>query len=53
MGGTKTAIDDLRAAVKANITATFHITANHKDRVGVDVARNQESINNSRLYAGI
>ena len=35
MGGTKTTIDDLRAAVKANITATFDITANDKDRVGL------------------
>ena len=52
MGGTKTTIDDLRAAVKANITANFDITANDKDRVGVDVARNQESINDSRHYAG-
>ena len=35
MGGTKTTMDDLRAAVKANITATFDITANGKDRVNV------------------
>ena len=49
----QTTIDDLRAVVKANITATFDITANDKDRVGVDVARNQESINDSRHYAGI
>ena len=53
MGGTKTTIDDFRAAVFANITATFDITANDKDRVGVDVARSQESINDSRHYAGI
>ena len=53
MGGTETTINDLRAAVKANITASFDITANDKDRVGVDVARNQESINDSRPYAGI
>ena len=52
MGGTNTTIDDLRAADKANITATFDMTANDKDRVGVDVARNQESINDSRHYAG-
>ena len=37
----------------ANITATFDITANDKDRVGVDVARTQESIHDSRHYAGI
>ena len=53
MGGTKTTIDDLRAAVKANSTATFDITVNDKDRVGADVAGNQESINFSRHYAGI
>ena len=53
MGGTKTTIDDLRAAVKANITATFDITANDKAKVGVDVARNQESVNDSRHCAGI
>ena len=52
MGGTKTTINDLRAAVKANITATFDITADGKDRVGVDLARNQESVNDSRHYAG-
>ena len=38
MGGIKITIDDLGAAVKANITATFDITANDKDRVGADVA---------------
>ena len=53
MGGTKTTVHDLTAAVKANITATFDIGANDKDRVGADVARNQESINFSRHYAGI
>ena len=53
MGGTKTTIDDFRAVVKANITATFDITANDKDRVGADVAGHQESINFSRHYAGI
>ena len=52
-GGTKTTIDDLMAAVKANITATFDITANDKDRVGADVAGNQGPINFSRHYAGI
>ena len=52
VGGTKTTIDDLSAAVKANITATFDITANDKDRVRVDVARNQGSVNDSRHYAG-
>ena len=51
MGGIKITIDDLGA--KANITATFDITANDKDRVGADVARNPESINFSRHYAGI
>ena len=45
MGGKKVAIDDLGAAVKANVTATFDITANDKDRVGADVARNPESTN--------
>ena len=45
MGGAKTTIDDLGAAVD--------ITANDKDRVGDDVAGNQESINFSRHYAGI
>ena len=53
MGGIKIAIDDFGAAVKANITATFDITANDKDRVGADVARNPESTNFSRHYAGI
>ena len=53
MGGTKTTTDGLRAAVKANITATFEISVNDKDRVGVNVARNQESINDSRHYAGV
>ena len=53
MGGVKITIDDLGAAVKANITATFDITANDKDRVGADVTRNPESINFSRHYAGI
>ena len=53
MGGIKITIDDLGAAVKANITATFDITANDKDRVGADVARNPESTNFSRHYAGI
>ena len=52
MGGIKITIDDL-AAVKANITATFDITANDKDRVGADVARNPESTNFSRHYAVI
>ena len=37
MGGTKATIDDLRAVVRANITVTIDITANDKDRVGVDV----------------
>ena len=49
MGGIKITIDDLGAAVKA----TFDITANDKDRVGADVARNPESTNFSRHYAGI
>ena len=49
MGGIKITIDDLGAAVKANITATFDRTANDKDRVGADVARNSESINFSSL----
>ena len=53
LGGTKATIDDLRAAVRANITATFDIPANGKDRVGVDVAWSQESVNNPRLYFGI
>ena len=44
MGGIKITIDDLGAAVKANITATFDITANDKDRVGADVARNPEQL---------
>ena len=48
-----TTIDDLRPAVKANITATFDITPNDKDRVGADAAGNQESITFSRHYAGI
>ena len=52
-GGTKTTIHDFRAAVKANITATFDITVNDKDRVGADVAGNQESINFSRHNVGI
>ena len=53
MDGTKITIDDLIAAVKANSTATFDITANDKDRVGVDVARDQESVNDPRHDAGI
>ena len=53
MGGIKITIDDLGAAVKANIAATFDITANDKDRVGADVGQNPESINFSRHYAGI
>ena len=35
------------------ILGPFDITANDKDRVGADVAGNQESINFSRHYAGI
>ena len=35
--GQKATIDDLRAVVRANITVTIDITANDKDRVGVDV----------------
>ena len=31
----------------------FDITANDKDRVGADAARNPESVNFSRHYAGI
>ena len=48
MGGTEATIDDLRGAVRANIRVTIDITANHKDRVGVDVAWNQESVNDPR-----
>ena len=44
MGGTKAAIDDLRAAVRANITMTIDITSNDKDRVGVDVAWNRRQL---------
>ena len=53
MGGTKAAIDDLRAAVRANITITIDITSNDKDRVGVDVAWNQEAVNDPRHYVGV
>ena len=35
MGGIKITIDDLGAAVKANITATFDITANDKIGLGL------------------
>ena len=56
MGGTKATIDDLKAAVKANMTVTIDITANDKDRVGVDVIWNQESVDEPRQprhYVGI
>ena len=53
MGGIKITIDDLGATIKANITATFDITTNDKDRVGADAVRNPESTNCSRHYAGI
>ena len=57
MGGIKITIDDHGAAVKANITATFDIIANDKDRVGADVARNPESTNflvsSTRLTEGL
>ena len=53
MGGTKATKDDLRAAVKANITVTSDIIATDKDRVGVDVAWKQESVNDPRHYVGI
>ena len=46
-------MDDLSAAVRANITVTIDITANDKDRVGVDVAWKQESVNDPRHYVGI
>ena len=39
--------------LRRNITTTFDITANDKDRVGADVARNPESTNFSRHCAGI
>ena len=53
MGGKKATIDDLRAAVWANITANFDINANEKGRVGVDVAWQQESVNDPRHYVGM
>ena len=56
MGGTKATIDDLKAAVKANMTVTIDMTANDKDRVGVDVIWNQESVDEPRQprhYVGI
>ena len=46
-------MDDLRAAVKANITVTSDIIATDKDRVGVDVAWKQESVNDPHHYIGI
>ena len=53
MGGAKATMDDLRAAVRANITVTMDITANDKDKVGVDVAWKQESVHDPRHYVGI
>ena len=46
-------MDRLRAAVRANISATIDIRANDKDRVRVDVVWNQESVSDPRHYAGI
>ena len=34
-------------------TVTIDITANDKDRVGVDVVWNQESVNDPRHYVGV
>ena len=34
-------------------TVTIDIAANDKDRVGVDVVWNQESVNDPRHYVGI
>ena len=53
MGGTKPTMDRLRAAVRANITATIDIRADDKDRVRVDVAWHQESVSAPRHYVGI
>ena len=53
MGGAKSTTDDLRAAVRANITVTIDIRGNDKGRVSVDVVRNPEPVNDVRHYAGI
>ena len=52
LGGIKITIDNL-GLLLSRILATFDITANDKDRVRADIARNPESINFSRYYAGI
>ena len=50
MAGTKPTMDGLKAAVRANITATIDRRANDKDRRRVDVAWTQNSVNDPRHY---
>ena len=50
---TKLTVDRFRAAVRANIAATIDTRSNDKDRVRVDVVRNQESVSDPRHYVGI
>ena len=46
-------MDGLRSTVTSSFSVTIGIRANDKEKVGVDVVRNQESVNDPRHYVGI